>query len=852
DAGRELGLAALPEPSPHDWFFDLETASLAIDHGLEYLWGLSYADDTYDAEWALTARDEKRALLGFLRRALEHIEDHPGAHIYHYGAKEPSTLKRLTARYGEGTDELDTLLKAEVFVDLLRVVKQSLRAGLEGYSLKLIEPLYGFERTVALLDAIRARGVLEKALALKADGRPLDQTRPVVEGYNRDDCISTRVLRDWLEDRRRELEAGDGEPLGRPEPRPAEEEKQAETDYQREIREVMDGLLAGVPDEPVPGSAEQVRWLAAHLIEWHRRENKNWYWEFYRLRDLSPDGLFAERQPICDLEYVECLGPEAKSRIHRFRFRPKEHGLKAGRTAADLDSEGKIKTWNVWAIDDDAGHLDLKIGTSVDEKRIRAIRRLVLRDLPPTTDHRQRLRTTAEHLLAGEDELREWSPTSMGLLRRDPPRLTQGRALPEIAPRASSPERAKEAALALDSGVLPLQGPPGTGKTYTGARMIRALLRAGYRVGVTAQSHKVITNLMDEVCEADRDDPPTSIVGLQASERPCQDPRVSGVAKNVDLPKAMAQREEEGGPAFNLFAGTSWLWCRGEWLDDPVDVLFIDEAGQFSLANALAVAPSARNLVLLGDPQQLNQPQQGVHPPGAEASVLEHLAGQGGIVTAERGLFLEETWRMRPEITAYTSELFYEGQLRCRPHLEEQHLAHPDHPELHGLYHVPVPHEGNARASEEEAAAVVALYRRLLVPGAEFTHPTKVPATRDLECADLLVVAPYNAQVDLLKERLAEAGFPDAHVGTVDKFQGQEAAVAIYSLASSSAEEAPRGMSFLYALDRLNVATSRARCATIIVSSPAVFEAECRTPEQVRMVNAFVRFREVGREWALG
>ncbi len=853
DTGRGLGLAALPDPSPHDWFFDLETASLATDHGLEYLWGVSYADDTYDAEWALTAPHEKRALIGFLRRALNHIEDHPDAHIYHYGAKEPSTLKRLTARYGEGTDELDALLKAEAFVDLLRVVKQGLRAGLEGYSLKLIEPLYGFERTVALLDANRARGVLEKALALKADGAPLRDTRPVVEGYNKDDCISTRALRDWLEHRRRELEARDGEPLGRPEPRSGETEAADESDTAREVRELMEGLLADVPDEPGDRTDQQhVRWLAAHMIEWHRREAKNWWWEYYRLRDLSPDELVAERKPLGDLEYVGCIGPADRSLAHRFRFAPQEHGLKSGGDAADLDRDD-TKSWSVWAVDDEAGHLDLKIGKSVDEAEVRRIRRVTPNELMRTPGHRKRLRTTAERLLAGEDPLREWSSTSMGLLRRDPPRLKGGHRLPEIAPGAPSLERAREAALALDDGVLPVQGPPGTGKTFTGARMIRALLRAGYRVGVTAVSHKVITNLLDEVCKADGDDGARSFAGLQVGTgEHCEDDRFTQVASGGKVAREVAKRAEDGEPPFNLFAGTSWMWCSDHWLDDPVDVLFIDEAGQFSLADALAVAPSARNLVLLGDPQQLAQPQQGVHPPGTEASVLEHLAGEGGIVTAERGLFLEETWRMRPEITAYTSELFYKGQLGWRAHLEEQRLAHPDAAELHGLYHVPVPHEGNAKASEEEAAAVVALYRRLLVPGVAFTNPKKVPATRDLECSDLLVVAPYNAQVDLLKERLAEAGHPDAHVGTVDKFQGQEAAVAIYSLASSSAEEAPRGMSFLYALDRLNVATSRARCATIIVSSPAVFEAECRTPEQIRMVNAFVRYREVGREWRLG
>jgi superfamily I DNA and/or RNA helicase len=274
-----------------------------------------------------------------------------------------------------------------------------------------------------------------------------------------------------------------------------------------------------------------------------------------------------------------------------------------------------------------------------------------------------------------------------------------------------------------------------------------------------------------------------------------------------------------------------------------VDVLFIDEAGQFSLANAIAVAPAAPRLVLLGDPQQLNQPQKGIHPPGTEASVLEHLAGEDGILGPDQGLFLGETWRMRPEITAFTSELFYEGKLESRADLAAQRLTLPDGTPLQGLVLEEVPHEGNDRESEEEAARVVEVFRRLLAGGATFTN--RKGETRPLELDDILVVAPYNAQVERIRKALAEAGFEGARVGTVDKFQGQEAAVAIYSLASSSAEDAPRGMEFLYALDRLNVATSRARVCTVVVASPELLVADCKRPRHMRMVNAVVRYGEM-------
>jgi uncharacterized protein len=416
-----------------------------------------------------------------------------------------------------------------------------------------------------------------------------------------------------------------------------------------------------------------------------------------------------------------------------------------------------------------------------------------------------------------------------------------------VAPGGGLVDCAVEACLRLEDGVFPVQGPPGTGKTFSGARMIRSLLRAGLSVGVTGPSHKVISNLLDAVCEADVDDTPTDIFGLQvkkAEEAGCSDARFTFVKSSSDVVGAEDRREGDGMLPFNLYAGTAWLWSR-EAMEQAVDVLFIDEAGQFSLANALAVAPAAPRLVLLGDPQQLNQPQKGIHPPGTEVSVLEHLAGEDGILRPEQGLFLGETWRMRPEITAFTSELFYESKLESRPDLLVQRLTLPDQSTLEGVALEEVVHEGNSRDSAEEAARVAEVFSRLLAGGATFTN--RRGERRPLVLDDVLVVAPYNAQVERIRKTLTAAGYEGARVGTVDKFQGQEAPVAVYSLASSSAEDAPRGMEFLYALDRLNVATSRARVCTIVVASPRLLVAECKRPEQICLVNALVRYAELAQ-----
>ncbi len=847
--GPALGLAALPEPTPHDWFFDFEGADYAYDEGLEYLWGISDTEDRFRSTWALTPDEEKAALARFLAEAEAHVEAHPGAHIYHFGHYEPTALKRLVGRYGVGTVALDRLLQHEVFVDLHRVVRQGVRASVESYSIKALEAHYGFEREVPMDDANPARHRLEYALALGLRDEEALADRDVVERYNRDDCVSTRALRDWLEELRSELEAREG-PIPRPVP-PVEREEREDEDA-GEVAELMEALLERVSEEREDRSpAQQIRWLVAHLMEWHRREDKTAWWDYFRLRELSIDELIGETTPLAGLEYTGSKRAEARSFIYRFTFPPQEHRLEPGKNAKEPSREPgeNDKSRMVWAIDDVEGWIELKVGktTEFDPGAVEALFR---DEIVGTKTQRAQLRRTARLLLEGEDALETWSPASLALLRGEPPRFGRGgdggedrpSNLPDVAPGAALLDRARSAALRLEPGVLPIQGPPGTGKTYSGARMIRALLRAGLTVGVTGPSHKVITNLLDAVCDADEDDEPTRVRGLQASrDEHCADLRVTHITGSGDAQKALAESRDEDDP-FNLVAGTAWLWSRADMVRS-VDLLFIDEAGQFSLANALAVAPAAPRLVLLGDPQQLNQPQKGIHPPGTEVSVLEHLAREDGILTPEQGLFLGETWRMRPEITAYTSELFYEGKLEPRPDLERQRIGLADGSTLRGLHLEEVAHEGNSRESEEEADAVVRVFRRLLANGATFTD--RKGETHRLTIDDLLVVAPYNAQVDRIRKALRGAGFDQPRVGTVDKFQGQEAPVAIYSLASSSADDAPRGMEFLYALDRLNVATSRARAATVVVASPRLLTAECRRPAQMRMVNALVRYGEM-------
>jgi uncharacterized protein len=428
------------------------------------------------------------------------------------------------------------------------------------------------------------------------------------------------------------------------------------------------------------------------------------------------------------------------------------------------------------------------------------------------------------------------------LLLRLPPRTSlAGRPLRE------GEEAALDAAIRLgtelNGGALAIQGPPGSGKTYTAAQMIVELVRRGRKIGVTANSHKVIGHALDAIDEQAR----LARVAVRIGQKPGQGEDPTGkAARAIDSKQVKGALDAD---ELDVVGGTAWLWSR-EDVRDAVDVLFVDEAGQFSLANAVAVSPAGRSLVLLGDPRQLEQPLQGSHPPGAEKSALGHVLGEDAVIDERLGLFLEDTWRLHPDICAFTSEVFYEGKLSFEPSLARQDLDGRSPADGTGVRWLAVGHAGDAIESEEEAGRIAALVGDLLRHDSRWTD--RHGRVKRVELEDIVIVAPYNAHVERIGKALADAGHPNARVGTVDKFQGQEAPISIYSMATSTPEEAPRGMEFLYSLNRLNVATSRARCVAIVVASPELVRVACHTPRQMQLANALCRFVELATDSGSG
>ncbi|MEO8433400.1 MAG: TM0106 family RecB-like putative nuclease [Pyrinomonadaceae bacterium] len=960
------GLCSLPSPSAGDMFLDFEGDQFAFEQGLEYLFGVVTLSDAgtrplprggteltglqaearpserpqkgeavYSAVWAFNRAEEKKAFEDFIATVMERLRLYPDMHIYHYGAYEETAIKRMAGQHGTCVDEVDQLLRRDVLVDLYRAVKQGVRASVESYSIKKMEPLYGFEREVQLLDANLALHTFQAVLAFGPGDEDIADIRKAIEGYNRDDCVSTLRLRNWLEEKRRGLEVITGAPLPRPAPKTDEEPGEDLSAYLARVRAVEARLTSNLPEDETEWTEEQKgRWLLAQLLEWHRREDKSAYWEYFRRCELTDEELQEDKSALGGLEYEGVVDKVKKSLVHRYRFPLQDHAIDRAKTVHDPRTQAPAG--DVVAIDERALTIDIKrgVGSKVahptglvpyDIIGAKVLRESLLQlgewvadngmdgeeregltplsigrgdggeglaapQTPtPTLPQRERETEASEQtelqaptltLPQGERETEASEQTELQaptltlpqgereeeyqaareLLLRKPPRL-RGGTLTDLAANHESIELAKQVAMALDHTVLPIQGPPGSGKTYTGARMIVELVRNGKKVGITAVSHKVISKLLEETCAAARE----AGLDLKAMQKVdtgdcCEDEMVTRAKDNDAVVTALA------GGDVKVVAGTIWLWARND-MADSVDVLFVDEAGQMSLANVLAASPAAKSVVLLGDPQQLDQPQRGVHPPGAGASALSHLLNERATIGEDQGLFLADSWRLHPDVCRFTSEVFYDGRLVSRPENSNQRLNYcrggtpwpplvpsegrasegrprrdaPTTFDGAGLKYVPVNHTGNQSESPEEVERVAEIVDSLLREGTTWTN--KKGETAPLLLKNILIVAPYNAQVSALARRLP----PGARVGTVDKFQGQEAPVVIYSMTTSAPEDAPRGMEFLYSSNRLNVATSRAQCVTVLVANPKLFDVQCRTPRQIELANAFCRYLELAQ-----
>ena len=791
------GFDLLPRPAEGDLFYDIEgytyysepgEAAKEDRFGLEYLHGV-WDGMRFEAFWAHSRKEEGRALEQLFALFSRSIAENPQARIYHYAPYEITALRRLTARHGCGEAQLDRWLREGRFVDLYSVVRSGLVSSEMSYSIKDMEAFYDLPREGDVKSA-GASIVAYELFRETGDGKILGE----LEDYNRIDCISTAYLRNWLLEIR---------PSG-----PWPELTEAETEKSEESLRHSDELRQLLNASDLEGEQKK---LLYDLSEFHRREAKPAAWAVFDAKEKEEEELMDDMNCLAGLAQTGHTERVKRSVQVEYAYPAQATKLRPGSRVTVLTADGFM---GVEIADHD--RKKQRVMVKVGAKKVQNLpsRIDLLPDFALNTDV---IRSAIGRIV--EDRCGEGRFKAVAdLLARCSPRFAGKSPLPIGRDHVAG---LREAVRTMDCTVLPVQGPPGTGKTYVAARAILGLVRDGHRVAVTSNSHAAILNLLTGCVEAGGDG--LSIVHKAPVGATSPHPAITFVTKN-NAPELKGAQ---------IVGGTAWLFARKEQ-EGAFGYLFVDEAGQVSLANLVGMAHCARNLVLVGDPRQLPQVTQGAHPPGADLSCLEWMLGEGQNVEEDRGILLNVTWRMHPDLCAFVSEQFYRGLIRSHASTALQAVKATGVPRA-GAFLAPVEHAGRMQHAPEEVEAIRAMIERIL--GGTWTD--RQGRSRPLVTDDIIVVAPYNAQVQALSD-----GLPGIRVGTVDRFQGQEAPVALVSMTDSAIGESSRGLEFLLSRERLNVAISRGKALSMVFASPDLLQTPCATVGQMRLVNALCALPE--------
>lgn len=847
-------LGALPRPDRGDIFFDFEgdplwCADAGSDWGLEYLFGVVEADDPetprFRPFWAHSRDEERQALVDFLAYVAERRRRFPGMHVYHYAAYEKSALLRLAGRHGVGEEQVDDLLRGGVLVDLYPIVRGSLRAGAPSYSIKKLEPLYMPARDGTVADGGDSVVAYSTFCDLRDAGRHDDAAALLasIAEYNEADCVSTLRLRDWLLERAGEHGVA---PVG------AARDDDASDDPDPERHPAETKLLEFAGPHGRRDDDRQAAALLAAAVGYHRRERKPFWWAHFD-RLSQPADEWADTR---DTLVATSVALDADWHLPPRKRKTRRHVALTGDFDVGSTVRAGDKVLLLYEAPPPAGLLDggpwtrgWSNGTVLERRTgdgfhdVLVVEEMLQTDEeygvlpsavapgppPATTSIERAVEFAAESACASLPTLPR--SAAVDLLRRIPPRTRSGAglhtAIPDAGPDGDVAAAITATLLDLDDSYVAVQGPPGTGKTFTGSRVVATLVSVhGWRVGVVGQSHSVVENMLDGITEQGVPAERIAKAKVRSAEPAWQ------AFKDT---RALAGYVTGLGGGY-VVGGTAWDFTNTDcFAPGALDLLVIDEAGQFSLANTVAVATCARRLLLLGDPQQLPQVSQGVHPEPCDESALGWLAEGHGALPADRGFFLSRTWRMHPRLCERVSDLSYEGRLLSQVERTTARSLAGVEP---GVHTIVVDHVGNATCSLEERDEVVRRVAGLL--GRSWRDGADAEP-RPLDQRDVLVVAPYNAQVAALRDGLAAAGLDRVEVGTVDKFQGRQAPVVVMSMTASAVEDIPRGMGFLLSRNRLNVALSRGQWCAFVVRSRVLTDHLPATPDELVGLGAFLR-----------
>ena len=800
---RGKSFERIPKINPGDLFFDMEGDPLYPD-GLEYLFGVYYKENNkeiFKTYWAHDHEEEKEAFVSFMNFVRAHLKKYPNAYIYHYNHYETTALKKLSCRYGVYEDQLDNLLRKKKFIDLYMVVRESIRTSEPGYSIKNLEVFYMDKRANTVATAADSIVVYNK---WRETGE--EKLLKEIADYNEIDCKSTYLLRNWLITLKPE-DTGWFEGLGDNEnPEEVQEEKK---DWEKQYDEYKNKL------ENLYLENEEKNLM--YLLEFHNREAKPQWWNIFDRQNKYESEI---------IEDVECLGglkligepqQEKRSLVYIYEYPEQETKLKKG--SSIFNTETVEQVGSIIDIDEVKRHVKIKRGMAKEKLP------QILSVGPGGPIDSKLLRSAVYRFADKMIQSKDVNNCISDLLKRSIPKIKGKNPGDAIIISDNLQNEVIQVIINMDRSYLFIQGPPGTGKTYISSHIIVELMKQGKRVGVTSNSHRAIHNLLSRI-ESVAKEKDFSFSGVKKASTSNKETYFEGsYIKNETKTNNISLEA-------NLLAGTAWLFAH-EYFVDQLDYLFIDEAGQVALANVVAMSTSTKNLILIGDQMQLGQPVQGTHPGDSGLSVLEYLLGNESTIPIEKGIFLSETRRLRPSICKFISEAFYDGRLIAHKDtinriLNLKNCGLPNE----GIKFIDVEHEGCSQKSIEEGNVINEIYHQLL--NQEIDDSGMI---RQITEKDILVVTPYNVQVNYLRSILPK----NARVGTVDNFQGQEAPIVIISMVTSSAEYLPRNIEFLYSKNRLNVAISRAQCLAIIIANPKLLEVPCKTIEQIKMVNSFCK-----------
>ena len=816
DAGMLRGFARLPKPAEGDLFFDMEGDPME-EGGLEYLFGLYYFDagtPVFKAFWAHSREDERRAFIEFIDFVMARREAYPDMHVYHYAHYENTAIKRLMTSHGVCEAAVDQLLRESRLVDLYKVVREGIRISKDSYSIKAVEAFYSEKRASDVKKATDSIVVYEQWRESK-DPALLESIRH----YNEEDCRSTWQLRDWLI----LLRPVDMSWFAAGGAMESKKSTTAKSDKTREHEMLLDDFhdrLVVRPENPDldPELAE----LVDSLLDFYRRAAKPQWWALFDRREADLEALIDEPEVIAGLHDPEYVGEGERDDIYRYRYPEQDFKVRSGDYAVRLYN---LRDARVREIDEESNTVELEFRLGKGEFEVPASMSISIGAPVDTSTMQRAVFAFADALIQGGDRYKALQDY---LLRRTPDIRGLEPGMPIVGTETTSLAAAISAVERLESSYLFIQGPPGTGKTYTGSHLIASLLKAGKRIAVSSNSHKAINNLLQAV-DKRMEEAGCAYYGMKKVSKPEQGVD-STFIENVAADNAIL----EADPKPQLVGGTAWTLTKPGFRE-AFDYLVIDEAGQVSLANTIAMGMCAKNLILLGDQMQLGQPIQGSHPSRSGESALEYLLNGEHTIGAGRGIFLDVTYRMHPDVCRFISDAVYDSRLRSADSTVEQRLVlkWDAHAALRatGVSYFPIVHDACSQRSDEEAAAVLEIVESLL--GQLYRDGEGREHAFTLE--NILVVAPYNMQVNLLKRVLPKG----ARVGTVDKFQGQEAEVVIVSMATSSAEYLPRNLEFLFSKNRINVASSRAKCLSVVLFSPKLLKLRCKSPGEMALVNTF-------------